>query len=57
MKTVNEVIAEIEFCNRTVADLENYADGKMGLGCAETMRDAVSIIERYVEELGKKQIK
>lgn len=56
--TVGDIICEIDFCTNTMHDLEKYADMDDTIdSVADTMRKAVDIIEKYIDELECKQIK
>lgn len=58
MKTVNEIIAEINHCNYIITALEDYNRGlKKFEGNCDELGDAIDIIERYIRELGDKQVK
>lgn len=58
MRTVNDIIEEINYCDRVITALNNYNSGvkKFEDHCDE-LYDAVGIINDYIKELGSKQVK
>lgn len=56
--TVNDIIRELDFCKAIINEMEGYMENNSVIGgAADTMRDAIDIIEKYMDELGRKQIK
>ena len=56
--TVKDILREREFCKSVIKCLDEFVgDDDIPSACADTMTDAVDIINRYIEELEQKQIK
>lgn len=56
--TVKDVISELKICECTINQLEDMAEqDKDSFGHSGIIEDAVEIIEKYMDELTRKQIK
>ena len=56
--TVNDVIVELKICECTIKQLEDIAEqDKTTFGHSSLIEDAVEIIEKYMDELKKKQVR
>ena len=55
--TVNDIIRELDFCKKVINCVEDVRDKHPDFDNIDSLEDAVDIIGKYMDELGRKQIK